>query len=168
MPTIDALVRDFLAQKRIAVTGVSRTRDDAANIICRKLRRTGYRVYPVNPDAETFDGLPCYADLKPLPESVDGVVIVNRPTIAEQIVGQCLAQGVPRVWMHSAWGTRPPRAAGKLAASMTSVSPEAVKLCRENDIAVIPGGCPMMFCPPVDIGHLCMRWVLRALGAFAS
>ena len=23
------------------------------------------------------------------------------------------------------------------------------------------GGCPMMYCKPVDFGHRCMRWLLR-------
>ncbi len=48
--------------------------------------------------------------------------------------------------------------------AVAGVSPEAVKLCRENNIAVIPGDCPMMFCEPVDFGHKCMRWSLRLIG----
>lgn len=36
MLTLKEAVEDFLAQKRIAVAGVSRTREDAANIIYRK------------------------------------------------------------------------------------------------------------------------------------
>jgi predicted CoA-binding protein len=167
MATIDPLVKDFLAQKRIAVAGVSRTREDAANLIYRKLRHAGYRVFAINPNAPTFDGDPCYPDLKSLPEPVDGVVIITRPAIAEQIVRQCIELGIPRVWMHCSLGTRP-KLAKKLAATITSVSEEAVRLCRENNIAVIPGGCPMMFCEPVDFGHKCMRWSLRLFGSLAE
>jgi len=168
MSGIDSLIKDFLAQKRIAVAGVSRTREDAANRIYRKLRGAGYQVYAINPNLETFEGDPCYPDLKSLPEPVDGVVIVTRPAITEQIVRECIQLGIPRVWMHCAFGSRPPKFAAKLVASITSVSEEAVRLCRENNIAVIPGGCPMMFCAPVDFGHRCMRWTLRLIGAFAD
>jgi predicted CoA-binding protein len=177
MSTIDTLIKDFLAQKRIAVAGVSQTREDAANMIYRKLRQTGYHVFAINPHATVFEGDPCYPDLKSLPEAgtpgvastprVDGVVIITRPAITEQIVRQCVALGVPRVWMHCSLGTHP-RLGKELAASITSVSEEAVRLCRENNIAVIPGGCPMMFCKPVDFGHKCMCWSLWLTGSLAE
>ena len=163
MPTIDLLVKDFLTQKRIAVVGVSRTREDAANLNYRKLRAAGYRVFAVNPNTPAFDGDPCYPDLRSLPEPVDGVLIVTRPARAEEIVRQCVELGIRRVWMHCSLGARP--LLKKAAAAIGSASPEAVRLCRENGIAVIPGGCPMMFCPPVDFGHQCMRGLLRATGS---
>jgi predicted CoA-binding protein len=168
MSTIDPLVKDFLAQKRITVAGVSRKQENAANLIYRKLRGAGYRVFAVNPNTVTFDGDPCYPDLRSLPEPVDGVVVITRPGVAEQIVRQCIELGVPRVWLHCSLGSRPPKVARKLAAAVTSVSAEAVRLCRENNIAVIPGGCPMMFCEPVDFGHKCMRWTLRLTGGLAD
>jgi hypothetical protein len=46
---------------------------------------------------------------------------------------------------------------------MTSVSPAAVQLCRENGIAVIPGSCPNQFLKP-DFGHALMRVIWRTLG----
>ena len=108
MATIDALARDFLAQQRLAVVGVSRIREDAANAIYRKLRDTNHQVYPVNPNTDTFDDAPCYPDLKALPEPVDGVVIVTKPERAEEIVRQCIALKIPRVWMHCSLGVHPP------------------------------------------------------------
>ncbi|HEX9369871.1 MAG TPA: CoA-binding protein [Roseiflexaceae bacterium] len=155
--SLDAKVRDFLAQKRIAVAGVSRTREDAANAIYRKLKGAGYQVFPVNPNAETFDGDRCYPDLASIAGGVDGVVIVTRPQLAEPIVRQCLAAGVTRVWMHQS-----------LARAGTSVSAEAVELCRASGISVIAGACPMMFCAPVDFGHKCMRWVLGITGGLPN
>ena len=77
MPTLNEIVADFLAQKRIAVAGVSRSRHNAANMIYRKLRKTGYQVFPINPKVESVEGDPCYADLKSVPEKTDGVVIVT-------------------------------------------------------------------------------------------
>jgi hypothetical protein len=147
-PTIE----NFLAQKRIAVAGVSRNPNGAvANLIYRKLREAGYEVFPINPKAERVEGDRCYADLKSIPQPVDGVVIATTPAVAERIVRECAAVGVSRVWMHRSFGTG-------------SVSETAVKFCNENNITVIAGGCPMMFCEPVDFGHKCMRWILKWSG----
>ncbi len=96
MATLNEIVDDFLAQKRIAVAGVSRRRHNAANMIYRKLRKTGYRVFAINPKVETVEGDPCYPDLKSVPEKTDGLVIVTRPEVAEQLVRQCAEVGIPR------------------------------------------------------------------------
>ncbi|NIN09956.1 MAG: CoA-binding protein [Gemmatimonadales bacterium] len=144
-------VDDFLAQQRIAVAGVSRSGREAANFVYRKLRGAGYQVYPVNPAAQEVEGDACYPDIKSIPDGVDGVVISTPPAVADQIVRECAAAGIARVWMHRSFGRG-------------SVSQPAVRFCREHGIAVIPGGCPMMFCAPVDFPHKCMRWVLNLTG----
>ena len=158
MAKIDELVKDFLAQKKIAVVGVSDRRETGCNISYKKFKAAGYQVYAVNPRLTTYAGDPCYPDLKSLPEKPDAVFILANPTVTDLIVGQCVELGVKHVWMHCMMGTKP-----GLAASMSSVSPEAVKLCQENGIAVIPGSCPNQFLKP-DIGHGMMRGMWRAFG----
>jgi uncharacterized protein len=96
-------VDDFLAQQSIAVTGVSRSEQGAANLIYRKLRETGYQIYPVNPNLQTFDGEPCYPTVKDIPQRVDAVVIVNKPAITDQIAHECVEIGIKRIWMHRAF-----------------------------------------------------------------
>jgi len=77
------------------------------------------------------------------------VVIVTRPEITERIVRDCTAAGVGRVWIHAS------------LANGSSVSQDAVEYCRQHDISVIAGACPMMYGPGVDLGHTCMRWVMK-------
>lgn len=163
MSTIDTLAKDFLAQKRIAVAGVSATRETTGNLIYRTLKQKGYNVYAINPHGTECMGDRCYPSVGSLPERPDGIVIVTKPSITEALVRQCIEAGIPRVWMHSLLGTRP-RLMKSVAASITSVSPEAVRLGRENGITVIPGSCPMQFLG-ADVGHTCMRGLLRATGA---
>lgn len=158
MNKLDALIQDFLAQKKIAVVGVSDQRDTGCNLAYRKFREAGYTVYAVNPRLTTFEGAPCYPDLQSLPDKPDGVFIFTNPAITDQIVQQCVEAGVSRVWMHCMMGVKPGAAAG-----MTSVSPDAVRLCRENGIAVIPGTCPNQYLKP-DFGHRMMRSLFGALG----
>ena len=65
-PTLETKVQDFLAQKRIAVAGVSRdnSHHPAGNLIYRRFKETGHDVFPVNPHMQTFEGKPCHPDLK--------------------------------------------------------------------------------------------------------
>lgn len=155
MTTLQEAVDDFLAQRRIAVAGVSRSGSEAANLIYRKLRDAGYEVFAVNPKATTVEGDPCYPDLAALPERPDGVVIVTPPDAAEGLVQTCADLGIPRVWMHRSFGTG-------------SVSDEAVSLGQKLGLTVIPGACPMMYVDPVDGGHTYIRWILKLTGGLPS
>ena len=158
MSQVDALVKDFLAQKKIAVVGVSDKRETGCNAGYKRFKEAGYTVYAVNPRITTFEGAPCYPDLKSIPDKPDAVFILANPQVTDLIVQQCVELGVKHVWMHCMMGT-------KLGAggSSTSVSQGAVQMCRENGIAVIPGTCPNQFLKP-DFFHALMRKMWRALG----
>lgn len=150
VPMNDA-AREFLAQQRIAIAGFSRNPKAATRFIYDKLKSTGHTVFAVNPKIGEVDTIPCYPDLGSIPGGVDGVVAVTSPEITEEIARQCVEEGVPRLWMHRSIGN--------------SVSTKAISLCREHGVTVIPGGCPMMYQSPVDFGHRCIKWVLRATGS---
>ena len=158
MSKIDTMVQDFLAQKKIAVVGVSDKRETGCNLAYRKFKEAGYAVSGVNPRLTTFEGDPCYPDLQSIPGKPDAVFILTNPQVTEQIVQQCVDLGIRHVWMHCLMGTKP-----GLATSMTSVSQEAVRMCQENGITVIPGSCPNQFLKP-DFGHRLMRMMMRTLG----
>src|ERR1041384_544553 len=156
--TLQMKVDDFLAQRRIAIAGVSRdnSHHPAGNLIYRRLKQTGHEVFPVHPSLASFEGDRCYPDLQSIPGSVDGVVIITRPETTDQIVHDCTAAGVHRVWMHQSM------------AKGSRVSPAAVDYCRQHDISVIAGACPMMFGPGVDFGHTCMRWMMKVSGGLPT
>ena len=158
MTKVDNLVQGFLAQKKIAVVGVSDKRETGCNLAYTKFKENGYQVYAVNPRISTFDGASCYPDLKSIPEKVDAVFILTSPKVTGQIVQQCVDLGIKHVWMHCMMGTKP-----GLAAGMTSVSQDAVEMCKANGIAVIPGACPNQFLKP-DFVHAMMRGLWRMFG----
>lgn len=158
MSKVDLLVRDFLAQRVIAVVGVSNKRETGCNSNYEKFKSSGYKVYPVNPHVQDFKGDKCYPNLKSLPEKPDAVFILASPRVTDEIVKECVDLGVKHVWMHCLMGTKPGVGAG-----MTSVSPQAVELCRQNGISVIPGTCPNQFLH-ADIGHAMMRGIMRMIG----
>jgi len=156
--TLDMKVQEFLAQKRIAVAGVSRDKSHhpVGNVIYHRLKTTGHEVFAVNPHMQTFEGDRCYPDLQSIPGGVDGVVIITRPTTTQRIVRDCNEAGVRRVWMHRSMGKG------------TSVSSEAVEYCHQHDISVIAGACPMMYGEGADVGHTCMRWILKLTGGLPT
>ena len=150
MSTLNEAVEEFLAQKRIAVAGVSREGNLPSNAIYKKLKDHGYQVFPINPKTDEVEGDKCYPKLQAIPDGVDGVVIATHPKVTEELVHDCAEVGVSRVWIHRSFG-------------QGSISDSAVEYCRENNISVIAGGCPMMFCEP-DVAHKCFRWFLGVTG----
>jgi predicted CoA-binding protein len=147
MQRIKEAAAAFLANERIAVTGVSRTpKTHGSNNVYKRLRERGYEVFAVNPNADEVEGDACYQDLKSIPGGVQAVVIGTRPDIAEDTMRQCAELGITHVWMHRGPG------AG-------SVSDAATDYGRRHGITVIDGGCPLMFPPTADFGHQVMRLI---------
>ena len=147
-----AAANQFLSQRRIAVTGVSRTpKDHGANVVYRRLRDRGYEVFAVNPHADAVEGDACYPDLRAIPGGVDAVVIGTRPEHALETVKECIDLSIDKAWMHRGPG------AG-------SVSAAATDLGRQHGMLVIDGGCPCMYAPTSDPGHRVMRSVLTLTG----
>ena len=153
METIKDAAAQFLSNKRVAVTGVSRDpAGHGSNVVYQRLRDRGYEVFAVNPNADEVEGDLCYHDLKSIPGGIDGVVIGTRPATAEITMRECAELGIKQVWMHRAFG------AG-------SVSEAATGYGRQQGITVIEGGCPLMFGPTADRGHKAIRFVCTLTGA---
>jgi len=152
MEKIKDAATEFLANRRIAVTGVSRNpRDHGSNVVYRRLRERGYEVFAVNPNADEVEGDDCHHDLKSIPGGVDAVVIATRPETAEATMRECDELGITHVWMHRSFG------AG-------SASKAAADYGRQHGIKVIDGGCPLMFAPTADTGHRVMRMMCTLAG----
>jgi len=153
METIKDAAAQFLSNKRVAVTGVSRTpAGHGSNVAYQRLRDRGYEVLAVNPNADEVEGDLCYHDLKSIPGGVDAVVIGTRPATAEVTMRECAELGIKQVWMHRAFGGG-------------SVSAAAAEYGRQQGITVIDGGCPLMFGPTADAGHKAIRFVCTLTGA---
>ena len=149
MQAMKQAAAEFLAKKRVAVTGVSRTpKTHGSNTVYKRLRERGYEVFAVNPNAREVEGDRAYPDLRSIPGGVDAVVIATRPENAEGTIHDCAELGIKHVWMH--WG-----------AGGTSVSQAATNYGRAHGITVIDGGCPLMFGPTADFGHKVMRVALN-------
>ena len=150
MATIKEAASEFLAYKRIAVTGVSRKpKEHGSNTVFKRLRDRGYQVFAVNPNADIVEGAHSYHDLRSIPGGVEAVVIATAPDKAEGTVRECVELGIKHVWMHRSYG-------------QGSVNATAAEHGRKHGITVIDGGCPLMFDPTADFGHKIMRMVFAS------
>jgi len=153
MQPIREAASEFLANKRIAVTGVSRSpQGHGSNVVYQRLRERGYDVFAVNPNAGRVEGDVCYPDLGSIPGGVTAVVIGTRPETAEATMRECAELGIKHVWMHRSVG------GGSVSAAATAYG-------QQRGISVIPGGCPLMFEPVADGGHKAMKFVFTLTGA---
>jgi predicted CoA-binding protein len=147
MQSINQAASAFLANKRVAVTGVSHApKQHGSNTVFKRLRERGYEVFAVNPNATKVEGEKCYPDLKSIPGGVKAVVIGTRPERALETMRECAELGIKHVWMHRGPGEG-------------SVSKDATDFGRQHGITVIDGGCPCMFGATADFGHKIMRFV---------
>lgn len=100
---IAALLR---AARTIAVVGLSGNSSRPSHGVARGLRRFGYRIIPVNPMLDTWEGIPAIPDLDHLPqalaagETVDIVDVFRRPEHVAGIVEDCLRLGLPALWLQ--------------------------------------------------------------------
>ena len=155
MARVPESIARFLEGKRIAVAGVSRKGDTAANAVFRKLRDSGYDAVPINPNALAVEGTTCYPSVRSISGSIDGVLVATHPDASLKVVRDALDRGVTRIWFHRSFG-------------QGSVSQPALDECTRRGVTPIVGGCPLMYCDPVDIGHRCMRGWLSWRGRLPS
>ena len=148
MTSVPAAVAAFLAGKPIVVAGVSRSGNAPANAIFRRLRDTGHEPIPVNPKVGEIEGRTCYLNIESVPGTIHGVMVVTHPNVSVQVARAAIERGVKHIWFHRSFG-------------QGSVSAEAVDICRASGVEPIVGGCPLMYCSPVDPGHRLFRWWLR-------
>ena len=143
---------EFLALRRVAVTGVSANpKGHGSNAVYVRMRDRGYEVFAVNPNEPTAEGDATYPNLRSIPGGVEAVVIGTRPERAEATMREAIDLGITHVWMHRSFG------AG-------SVSEPATELGRQNGVTVIDGGCPLMFGPTSDGGHRVMCTLFTLFG----
>lgn len=147
------IIEDFLAQKRIAMVGISRDPASDSGRLFEELLRRGYDVVPVNPNTAGVQGWRCFARVQDIQPPVEGVLLMTSPDVTEAVVKDCADAGIRRVWMY--------RGVGK-----GSVSEKALAFCQERGMQVVPGQCPYMFLPDVAGVHRLHGFVRKIMGRY--
>lgn len=124
----EKLIMEFLDKTNVfAVVGASRNPKKYGHQVYKDLRNAGYRVYPVNPNANEVLGDKCYPSLEHLPINPDVADLVVPPEVTEQVVETCKRLGIKKLWMQPG-----------------SESEPAISFCKDNGIDVVYGVCVMV------------------------
>lgn len=92
--------------KKVAVIGASEDRRKYGNKIVRDLSSKGFEVYPVNPKADSVEGIKSYKDIEELPKDIDLLVFVVPPEIGIQIAEKAMKLGFKRLWFQPGAGSK--------------------------------------------------------------
>jgi len=124
----DDEIRKFYMLKNIAVVGMSKNEDKAANYVPKYLIDHGYNVIPVNPNATEILGHRSYPTVSSIPDKIDIVDIFRRsedvPSVIEDAIKK---EGIKVIWMQEG-----------------IYSKEAERMAKDKDIsAVVYNRCMM-------------------------
>lgn len=96
----DEIVDLLRTARNIAVVGLSPEPYRPSYVVASYLQSQGYRVFPVNPEADEILGEKCYPNLKAVPERIDIVNIFRRPDQVPDVVDEAIQVGARAVWMQ--------------------------------------------------------------------
>ena len=144
-------IQAFLEPKELAIAGVSRNPKKFGRSVYEHLKENGYRLYPVNPNADTIDGEFCYTSIDDLPSSVDRIFIVTPPGKTTESVKQSLDKGIQNIWIQQ-----------------RSDTPEALELMADQDVNLIYNKCIFMFADPIKGAHGFHRFLSKLFGSYSK
>jgi predicted CoA-binding protein len=134
-PSSDA-IRELLERSRtLAVVGISDDPSRPSYGVTRSMRKMNYRILPVNPTLQEWEGLPAFptvaaaaAALGP-DERIDIVNVFRRPAQVDAVVDECIRLGIGALWLQQGVINEP--AAGRaVAAGMTVVMDRCIYVDR--------------------------------------
>jgi len=134
---------DFLDPQSVAVVGASRHKGKVGYEVLSNLLKGGYpgKVYPVNPSAESIQGLKCYPDLLSIGERVDLVIIVVRAELVSQVMQQCAKLGTKSVIIVTAGFKEVGEEGQKLQEQILQIARGAsIRVLGPNSLGVIVPG----------------------------
>lgn len=144
--------KEFFGLESVALVGASDDKKHFSNTVYRALKDHGVHVAPVNPNEGVVAGDECFPDVAAVPGPIDGVIVMVNHETAVDIVRQAIDRGVEHVWLFKGLGHE------------SAVSDEAIALCHEHGVSVVPGACPLMFLRPVHGLHRVHRGIRRIRG----
>lgn len=115
----------------------------------RALKKSGKKVFAVDPSADTIEGDHAYHDLASLPEKVEAIVIEVPEEQTQDWVAKAADTGIKNVWIH-----------------MGCETPEALRLAKERGQAVLHGTCAVMYVTPGFSFHSIHKWINKLLGKY--
>jgi predicted CoA-binding protein len=110
--------------RNIAVVGLSDNPERTSHMVAQAMQERGYRIIPVNPNAESILGEKCYASLTDIPEPVDIVNVFRRSEHTPEVAEEAVRIGAKVLWLQ-----------------LGIVSDEAAAIARSGGLEVVMDRC---------------------------
>jgi uncharacterized protein len=142
-------IKDFIAGKRIALLGASRSNDKYkfGNMAAAELLRRGYEIYLVHPQAEKINDVATYPSLNALKGLVDGVLVSLPAEKGVEVLREAAAAGITNVWIQQG-----------------GESAELIRMGEELKLNLVTGKCILMYAQPVRSLHSIHRFLMKVAG----
>ena len=135
-------LESFFSPKSVAIVGASRQKSKVGYEILANMMGAGYegKIFPVNPQADTIEGLKCYSDLQSIGQVPELVIIVVPAKIVPAIMQQCAKIGARAVIIITA-GFREVGQEGR------ELEERIIRIARQAGIRVIGPNCLGVIAP---------------------
>lgn len=127
-------ITDFLANRPIAMAGVSRNPKKFGYTSFQELRKKELELIPINPNADEIDGVKAYHSVEDLPADVNALLIMTRKEQTAGVVKSAKEKGIRHIWIQQ-----------------MSETPEALAELEGSDVNLISKQCILMFHRPHSI-----------------
>jgi predicted CoA-binding protein len=141
-------ITNFLANKPIAMAGVSRNKKKFGYTAFKELREKGLELIPINPNAEEIDGLKAYPSVSDIPDGIHALLIVTKKEQTASVVRSAREKGIKHIWIQQ-----------------MSETPEALAEVNGADINLISKQCILMHHSPNGV-HKFHRNIKKFFGRF--
>jgi len=133
----------------MAIAGVSRNPKKFGHTVYTDLKKKGYEIFPVNPEADKIDGLECFHSVSELPSDVRHLLIFTSKDKTLGVLKEAFAKGINNIWIQQ-----------------MSDTPEALAYAREKQLNLIAKQCIFMWTDPVSGIHKFHRTLKKFFGGF--
>lgn len=142
-----ASIKEFLAQKNLAIAGISKTKNKFGNTIFKELKKKNYHLYPIHPEMKEYEGIDCFPEVNSLPEEVSGIIICTKPDKAEKLANEAIEKGIKHIWLQQG-----------------AQNKATLKMAEQNNINLITKECVLMFAEPSAFIHRFHRGINKFFG----
>jgi predicted CoA-binding protein len=147
MKVTKQLIDNFFKDKQIAIAGVSRNPKKFGYLVFKELKSKGYKVLPVNPNADVLDDTKCYHQIEKLPSDVESLLILTPKSETDETLRRAINKGIKNIWVQQ-----------------MSETQKTLKIAGEYEKEIIHHKCIFMFTEPVEGLHKFHRTLVKIFG----
>jgi len=140
-------IDSFFTAKKIAVAGVSRDTKKFGYSVFTALSDRGFDIYPINPNAQSLFGTPCFQSITDLPPDVQNLVILTPKGQTAGLVREAVTKGISSIWIQQ-----------------MSDTPEALEIAKNSHVNLVAKQCILMWANPVKSIHKFHKTINKLFG----